>query len=160
MLSMKTSKLFFLFFLICLVTKIVIGLLIPSFFKFFDLDRSDSIDYEDKLSLGHLFYGVLIAPLFETAIFQKAGIAFSRVYIKNNLICVMITAIIFGFVHHFNVTTMYDKVLTVFVTTCCGLYLGLFYTILKKQKKEAFFLTALFHASMNLFAFLFRYLIK
>lgn len=148
MLGLQAYQLFVLLFTVSLFTLISIGFLID----FFGIIISSSNDFEsnNKLSLIYFMRAVLFAPLLETAIFQKMIIGFCRTFIKNNLVCVTISAAIFGLLH-------LNGILKIIIVFPGGICLGLFYTILKRRRLNAFWLTALFHASWNLFLLTMNY---
>lgn len=149
MLGIKTYKLIVLLLIISFFTNILIGFILNFFFG---ISFSSSNDFEsiNKQSLSYFFYGVIFAPLLETAVFQKIGIGFFRVFIKNNLVCVIISAFIFGLIH-------LNGAAKIILITTGGIYLGLLYTILKRKRLNAFWLTVLFHSIWNLFAFTMRF---
>ena len=141
MLLVKTNKLFILVFIIMLVSNFLIGVL-----NYFFTNNNNSIQTKEiDISVAHIVLAVIIAPLLETALSQRFIIGLSRFYIKNNLICVIISAFIFGLLH-------YSSILKIFQTMIMGFCLGLFYTVLKKKRANAFFQTATLHSSWNLFA--------
>ena len=94
---------------------------------------------------------VIIAPLVETFLFQKMTIAICYVHIKNNLICIILSTILFSLTH-------LDSIKRVIAVAFTGLCLGLFYTVLKQKKLNAFWLTTLLHASWNLFVFTVKFI--
>lgn len=145
MLGLKTYQLLVLLFIVSLITQIIIAFIID-FFLDVSFSSSNEIGSESKRSLSYFFYGVILAPVLETAVFQKMALGFFRVFIKNNLVCIIIAAVIFGLIH-------YNGVAKIIVISSGGFFLGLFYTILKRKRLNAFWLTALFHAFWNLFVF-------
>ena len=144
-LGVKTYKLFVLLFVISLFTEILIGNIENLFFDI-NFSSSDEIGSISKRSFPYFIFSVIVAPMLETAVFQKMTIGFCRVFIKNNLICVIISAVIFGVMH-------LNGIAKIIVITSGGIYLGLFYTVCKRRGLNAFWLTTLFHASWNLFVF-------
>jgi uncharacterized protein len=150
LLSATIRKLFVLYFTISLFSSFLIVVLKYIFLKNDFLNQSiEPID----LSLSHFILAVIIAPLLETAIFQKMAISLVLTFAKNNLIAVAVSAVLFGLCH-------YDSITKIFQTMLMGLCLGLFYTVLKQKGLNAFFLTALLHSSWNLFVFIMRFIIK
>ena len=152
LLRINTSQLLIFFFVLVLFVSTLINLLFYIFFK-----HSSPVLHDVKLInntlLPFFFETLILAPIIETAIFQTAIITFCRVYIKNNLFCIVFSAIVFGIVH----LDVSRKVISMIFF---GLCLGFCYTILKKKKLNAFWLTALLHSTWNLFVLIVKYIDK
>lgn len=160
MLGSETKKLFVSMFAILLLHSFVFGVLRNLFFANDYINNSEILKSLDDVSLQNLFMGIVLAPLFETLINQRVVIGICHLYVKNNLICLVVSAILFGLMHYNNIAANIENTDRVFTTTVIGLYFGLFYTVLKRKKLNAFFLTALLHASWNCFVFALRYITK
>lgn len=141
MLNQNTNRLFIFLFFTMLISNVFFGF----FTVFFNKPVPSSSNAILEYNTFQIISSIVIAPLLETAIAQKMIIGFSRTYIKNNLICIAISAVLFGLGH-------YDSVTKIFQTMFMGFYLGLFYMVLKKKGAHAFYLTALLHGFWNLFA--------
>jgi membrane protease YdiL (CAAX protease family) len=160
MLGTETKKLFVSMFAILLLHSSVFGVLRHLFFGNDFIYNGETLKSLDDVSLLNLFMGIVLAPLFETLINQRVVIRICRLYVKNNLICLVVSAILFGLMHYNNVAVAIENTYRVFTTTVIGLYLGLFYTVLKRKKLNAFYLTVLLHASWNCFVISLRYITK
>ena len=148
LLQLSTIRLFLLLFFCTYLTRILAGIILE---HFLGLNPTVGNNESDLLAqIGHSFYGVIIAPIIETAIFQKLILDNSKPRIKNNILCVALSAVVFGLVH---CTRIAQIVLAAF----SGFYLGLFYTIARQKKYNAFWLTCLMHALWNLIVYILRY---
>ena len=160
MLGSETKKLFVSMFAILLLHSFVFGVLRNLFFGNDYINNSEILKLVDDVSFLNLFMGIVLAPLFETLINQRVVIGICRLYVKNNLICLVVSAILFGLMHYNYIAATIENTNRVFTTTVIGLYFGLFYTVLKRKKLNAFYLTALLHASWNCFVISLRYITK
>lgn len=150
LLRINTSQLFVLFFVLTLLISTLINLLFYIFLNHSSPNLQD-VKLINNTSLSFFFEALILAPILETALFQVAVITFCRVYIKNNLFCIIFPAIVFGVVH-------LDGSRKVISMIFFGLLLGFFYTISKKKKLNAFWVTALLHATWNLFVLIVKYI--
>nr|WP_315203106.1 CPBP family intramembrane glutamic endopeptidase [uncultured Flavobacterium sp.] len=148
LLQLSAIRLFLLLFFCTYLTRILVAIIIE---HFVGLNPTVGNNESDLLAQIEIFFSaVIIAPIFETAIFQKIILDNSKPRIKNNILCVALSAVVFGLTH------MPGLIIIVSVTLA-GFYLGLFYTIARKNKYNAFWLTCLMHAMWNLIAFSLRY---
>ena len=149
LLSLKNYKLFFFIFFsiffinaVFIITKIFIAT--KTILK---LNSSD-------ISLNHrILLSLIIAPLLETLIFQKLIFTFCRLYIKSNLICVVISAILFGLNH-------YNSITSIIQTFIIGIGYSLYYSILRKNDTNAFSKVALLHCLWNLLSITISIILK
>src|SRR5690606_9266417 len=97
-----------------------------------------------------LFMILILAPVLETALYQYAVIevvlSLTKLIFKKEVIlaAVLIAAIAFGLSHLYNYLYM-------ILTAAAGFTLGLFYTIVRSRKGNAFVYTMILHALYNLF---------
>ena len=116
-----------------------------SFQYFFINNRESNLNgNSSNIPAYQILLIIVIAPLLETAIFQSSIIKLSRVFIKNNLIVIVISSFLFGLSHYYNLSY-------VFRTILIGFFLSLFYTIMHKKRSSAFLRTVLLHSCWNLF---------
>jgi membrane protease YdiL (CAAX protease family) len=119
LLQLSAIRLFLLMFFCTYLTRILVGSILE---HFVGLNPTVINNESDLLALiGQFFIAVIVAPFFETAIFQKIILDNSKPRIKNNILCVALSAVAFGLVH---CTGLAQIVLA----TLSGFYLGLFYT--------------------------------
>jgi membrane protease YdiL (CAAX protease family) len=149
LLQLSTIRLFLLLFFCTYLTRILAGIILE---HFLGLSPTIITNNESDLlaQIGLFFRAVIVAPFIETAIFQKLILDNSKPRIKNNILCVALSAVVFGLVH---CTGIAQIVLAAF----SGFYLGLFYTIARQKKYNAFWLTCLMHALWNLIVYILRY---
>ena len=101
----------------------------------------------------YLIVGLVIAPILETMIFQKAAIALSKFFLKNNFISVIISSLLFGLMHFYSFSS-------ILMTSLMGFYFGLHYTILYRKKSKPLLTTAILHSCWNLLSIVGFYLTK
>lgn len=142
LLGLETYKLFVLLFVILIASTILIGL-VEMFILNHIPSNTEKISLIKENFFSRFFSAVIITPPLETAIFQVFLIYATRTYIRNNLICVIISGVLFASIHFVDV----GSTIVIFFAGIC---LGLFYTILKRQRLNAFWLTSLFHSTWNL----------
>ncbi len=148
LLQLSAIRLFLLMFFCIYPSLILVDIILK---YFLGLSPKITNTESDLLTqIGLFFRAVIIAPFIETAIFQKLILDNSKSRIKNNILCVALAAVVFGLSH---MTGLYRIVSTTFI----GFYLGLFYTIARQNKYNAFWLTCLMHALWNLIVFIVRY---
>ncbi len=149
LLSLKKYKLFFFIFLsiflinaFFIITKNLIAL------KTISKVNTSNISLCPRIVLS-----LIIAPLLETLIFQKFIFNLCRLYLKSNLICIIISAIIFGLNH-------YDSITSIIQTFIIGIGYSLYYSILRKKEKNAFLKVALLHCLWNLLSLIISIVVK
>jgi len=149
LLSLKNYKLFFFIFLsiffinvFFILTKNLITL------KTISNVNTTNISLYPRIVLT-----LVIAPLLETLIFQKFIFNSCRLYIKSNLICILISAILFGLNH-------YDSITSIIQTFIIGIGFSLYYSILRKKEKNAFLKVALLHCLWNLLSLIISIVVK
>ena len=148
LLQLSTIRLFLLLFFCTYLTRILVAIILQ---LFVGLNPTVGNNESDLLAqIGQFFSAVIIAPVIETVIFQKLILDNSKPRIKNNIVCVALGAVVFGLAH---INGLFRIVLATFV----GFYLGLFYTIARQKKYNAFWLTCLMHALWNLIVYILRY---
>jgi membrane protease YdiL (CAAX protease family) len=148
LLQLSIVRLFLVLFFSTYLTRILVGIILE---HFVGLNPTVINNESDLLAQIVIFFSaVIIAPIFETAIFQKIILDNSKPRIKNNILCVALSAVVFGLTHM-------SGLIIIVSATLAGFYLGLFYTIARQNKYNAFWLTCLMHAMWNLIAFSLRY---
>nr|WP_315203108.1 CPBP family intramembrane glutamic endopeptidase [uncultured Flavobacterium sp.] len=148
LLQLSIVRLFLLLFFCTYLTRILVGIILE---HFFGLSPTVINNESDLLAqIGEFFSVVIVVPFIETAIFQKIILDNSKPRIKNNILCVALSAVVFGLSH---MTGLAQIVLATF----SGFYLGFFYTIARQKKYNAFWLTCLMHALWNLIVYIVRY---
>ena len=148
LLQLSTIRLFLLLFFFIYPTLILVGIILKYFIGLSPIITNNESDL--LAQIGQFFSAVIIAPVIETVIFQKLILDNSKPRIKNNIVCVALGAVVFGLAH---INGLFRIVLATFV----GFYLGLFYTIARQKKYNAFWLTCLMHALWNLITISLRY---
>jgi hypothetical protein len=130
---------------ICLFSFIINGLLGRLFNNSIEI-----INQEESIYL-FFFLAVIVAPLFETLIFQKFLIEFSikmldRLKLNNFLIPILISAIGFGLAHYYSLIYLINGL-------SMGIVLAYSYSIALKRKESAFWIVTLIHSLVNTLAF-------
>lgn len=148
LLQLSPIRLFLLLFFCTYLTRILAGIIM----QYFHVPSSIIRDNESGLfaQIEQFFLAVIFAPFIETAMFQKLILDSGKHHIKNNILSVALAALVFGLVHC-------TGIVQIILATFSGFYLGLFYTIARQRKYNAFWLTCLMHALWNLIAFILRY---
>jgi membrane protease YdiL (CAAX protease family) len=149
LLQLSAIRLFLLMFFFNYPTQLLVAIIIQ---YFLGLSPTIITNNESDLlaQIGLFFRAVIIAPVIETVIFQKFILDNSKPRIKNNILCVALAAVVFGLVH-------IDGLLKIVSATFVGFYLGFFYAIARQNKYNAFWLTCLMHALLNLITVSLRY---
>lgn len=96
----------------------------------------------------HVLLGLFLVPLLETLIFQYFIIELLFRLKVGPLLTILISAVLFGLSHSFNL-------IYILVTVVLGFVFSLYYSMLRSQGGGyKFWLVALLHSSWNLIAFL------
>ena len=141
LLGLKNYKLFFFIFLSIFFIN-TFFIITKKFITLKDISKVNTTDISLNL---RIFLSLIIAPFLETLIFQNFIFTFCRLYIKSNLICVVLTAILFGLNH-------YNSITSIIQTFIIGIGYSLYYSILRKNDKNAFLKVAILHCLWNLFS--------
>lgn len=100
---------------------------------------------------GGFIFVILIAPVFETVIFQWLAVegakyVFSKVKIKHYIFPVLVSAFIFGLNHYYNFSYM-------IVTFFSGSIYAFSYILIKKRRENPIVVISIMHALFNLIPF-------
>ena len=149
MVSLENKNIIKLFFYL-LMLKMVNGY----FFSFLSVNvfKYEIPSFEGSSKNEFLFFAVVLAPIFETLIFQLFLYnLLIRIGIKNEIIIILLLSFAFSQAHWYNW-------IYVFATFIGGLFLNYFFIYVLKAKNEliAVLLTIALHSTYNLSAFLSR----
>lgn len=131
-------------FLVVLCIQIVLAFTL----NFFDADFGDNA-MKGK-SLTHIFVlVVIVAPIFETLLFNVLPIKIVQYFIKNKYAIILVSSIGFALIHTYSI-------LYVIMTYFGAMGLNTFYLVIEEKKGfiNAVGLTILLHAVYNVFGFL------
>ncbi len=114
--------------------------------------------FDGATPLDIFFLAIIIAPLFETTIFQMVVIFISKsifqaVKLQHYIYPVIISAFLFGIVHFFDLKYF-------IIATLSGFIYAFAYIIVQKRKENAFFIIALLHALYNLIPYSQEFIFK
>jgi membrane protease YdiL (CAAX protease family) len=149
LLQLSAIRLFLLMFFFNYPTQLLVAIILQHFLGLSSTITNNESDSGLPL-IAYSFYGVIIGPFIETVIFQKLILGISKHSIKNNIVCVALAGVVFGLAHM-------NGLFLIVLATFSGFSFGLFYTIARQNKYNAFWLTCLMHAMWNLIAFSLRY---
>ena len=139
------SKLFLVFFLLIFIYDVLSSIVVNAFFPSTFAHISDEINSYELFV--QFFLLMLIAPLFETLIFQVIIIeGLHKFKFIPSAIIVLISAVVFAVAHHYNIIYM----LAVFPV---GLIFSYYYFILREDKYIAFLSVCALHSATNLIAY-------
>ena len=139
------SKLFLVFFLLIFIYDVLSSIVVNAFFPSTFAHISDEINSYELFV--QFFLLMLIAPLFETLIFQVIIIeGLHKFKFIPSAIIVLISAVFFAVAHHYNIIYM----LAVFPV---GLIFSYYYFILREDKYIAFLSVCALHSATNLIAY-------
>ena len=128
---------------ICYIIYIVVSLICTNITK-----QATSVNQQslEKLNTLYVAYAAIIwAPIVEEAIFRRC----LRINIKNNIVFIITSAIIFGLLHTMHEATLANVILMGLPYMILGGYLAYIYT-----KTNNMFSNMLSHATINAFALL------
>lgn len=131
-------------FLAVLLIQISLTLLL----NIFNIDFGDN-SFKNKTLLNIFVLVVIIAPIFETLIFNTLPIKAIHFFIKNKLIVILLSSLAFALIHTYSIAYM-------IMTYFGAIGLNTFYLIMEERKGflEAVGLTMLLHSIYNFFGFL------
>ena len=139
------SKLFLVFFLLIFIYDVLSSIVVNAFFPSTFAHISDEINSYELFV--QFFLLMLIAPLFETLIFQVIIIeGLHKFKFIPSAIIVLISAVFFAVAHHYNIIYM----LAVFPV---GFIFSYYYFILREDKYIAFLSVCALHSGTNLIAY-------
>lgn len=113
-----------------------------------DVDYLENTDGLLKIFMA----GSIIGPFLETALFQYLPITLFYKYVNdksivNIYILIVLSSLVFGFTHNYNVLTIIDA-------TFAGIVFSRIFIFFRNQNKSGFFYTFLIHALFNTYAFI------
>jgi len=125
----------------------IYNLSISYIINYFDSSLTETLEFSD-FSLNEIFFlTVIIAPLFETLIFQFLIIELLYFFkVKNNSI-IIISTVLFAISHNYNIVYILAIIFP-------GLMYATYYLYLKINKKNGFILIFSLHAFSNLISFI------
>jgi hypothetical protein len=136
-------KSFFLFLAVLLVQIILAFVL-----SFLDIDFGEN-SMKGKSSINIFFLVVIVAPIFETLLFNVLPVKLIQFFIKNKFIIILLSSFGFALIHTYSIVY-------VIMTYFGAIGLNMFYLVTEEKKGflNAIGLTALLHSIYNLFGFL------
>lgn len=145
--SKKNSHLFLLFFISFILYKIISAVIVNAFAEdSFEHLSADNINSPFDLFVK-FFSIVVIAPFFETVIFQVLPIETMIKFKAKPLLAVLLSSVIFALAHSYNIV----YIITVFPLGF--VYCYYYYLLRYKDKYLAFLSVVGLHAASNLFAY-------
>lgn len=118
-------------------------------------------DFSFNYVLSFIISAVIIAPIWETFVFQTIPIVVTSAIIKEQsrkrhfgIIPILISALFFAIIHYFDYGNDLPKLISTFLI---GLLLAYSYTIYMHKKKRPYLITAIIHGLMNLTALIIAY---
>lgn len=145
--SKKNSHLFLLFFISFILYKIISAVIVNAFAEdSFEHLSADNINSPFDLFVK-FFSIVVIAPFFETVIFQVLPIETMIKFKTKPLLAVLLSSVIFALAHSYNIV----YIITVFPLGF--VYCYYYYLLRYKDKYLAFLSVVGLHAASNLFAY-------
>lgn len=143
----------FYYFITLLILQIFSGHLFSFLCPFVIGEEACNVKYLETEGLLKIFLlGSIFAPLIETALFQHLPVTIYYKYVrpssrKNKLILIIISSIIFGLTHNYNIIRIIDS-------TIAGLIFISIYFYYKERGKSGFFYTFLIHSLFNTYVFI------
>ncbi|MEN9610827.1 MAG: hypothetical protein RLZZ628_1641 [Bacteroidota bacterium] len=136
--------------IICLLLAIVNGYIFNYINnKYFHLASNEN-GLDDYPKIGKIIIIIIIAPIIETVLCQVLPFSIlSALKVVNKLLLILIPSLIFASMHHYHWLYM-------LMTFFGGLILNYYYyCVVQIHSEYAFALTAILHATYNLYGFLF-----
>lgn len=140
--TIKTSVLFVLILSLQITIAVVLNAI--------DLDfGQEGSSLDEYPAVFKIILLVIIAPLFETALFNILPIKLLQLLFKSKIIIILLASIVFALIHYYSLVYM-------IMTYLGALGLNTFYIVTehKKGRLASFGLTTLLHSVYNLIGFL------
>lgn len=130
------------------LTVLLFQIILAFVLNFLDIDFGEN-PMKDKSAENIFFLVVIVAPIFETLLFNVLPIKAIQFFIKNKLVIVLLSSLGFASIHTYSIVYL-------IMTYFGAIGLNTFYLVIEEKKGflNAIGLTVLLHSIYNLFGFL------
>ncbi len=146
------------FIIVCVSTNILLSFGLSYLAELFNVNSFGLVSFDKWPPLGIFIVSVIIAPLFETLIYQYSVIEGALFILKKrnyaNVLAILLSGLLFGVSHPYSISYLA-------IATIMGWSFAIFYVVAKSRKDiSPFLLILVVHMVLNTIAFVINDVLK